>query len=111
MRIILDVSTPQKLRLLIDGRHSVMTPWFQGWSGLKNRALLAAAEEAGFDLFITADQGLSYQQNLTGRKLVVIVLSTNNRSVVKEQRARIAAAIDAATPGSVVYVDIGYGRG
>ena len=64
MRIILDESTPQKLRLLIDNRHTVVTTWFQGWSGLKNGALLAAAEEAGFDLFITADQELSYQQNL-----------------------------------------------
>lgn len=62
MRIILDESTPQKLRLLIDNRHDVVSTWFQGWSGLKNGALLAAAEEAGFDLFILADQELSYQQ-------------------------------------------------
>jgi hypothetical protein len=59
MRILLDESTPQKLRLLIDNRHIAGTTWFQGWSGLKNGALLAAAEEAGFYLFITADQELS----------------------------------------------------
>ena len=45
---------------------------------MKNGALLSAAEEAGFDLFITADQELSYQQNLAGRKIAVLVLSTNN---------------------------------
>jgi hypothetical protein len=56
MKIILDESTPQKLRLLIDSRHTVFTTWFQGWSGLQNGALLKAAEEAEFDLFITADQ-------------------------------------------------------
>jgi hypothetical protein len=50
MKIILDERTPQKLRLLIDNRHIVVTTWFQGWSGFKNGALLAAAEEAGFDL-------------------------------------------------------------
>jgi len=55
MKILLDESTPQKLRLLIEG-HTVLTTWFQGWSGLKNGALLSAAEDAGFDLFITADQ-------------------------------------------------------
>jgi hypothetical protein len=77
MRIILDESVPQKLRLLIGGRHTVVTTWFQGWSGLKNGALLKAAEEAGFDLFLTADQELSYQQNLTGRKVAVLVLSTH----------------------------------
>lgn len=63
MKILLDESTPQKLRLLIDSRHSVVTTWFHGWSGLKNGALLAAAESAGFELFITADQELGYQRS------------------------------------------------
>jgi len=51
---------------LIEGGHTVVTTWYQGWSGLKNGALLTAAEATGFDLFITADQELSYQQNFTG---------------------------------------------
>jgi len=50
MKIILDESAPQKLRLLIGGSHEVVTTWCPGWSGLKNGALLLAAEEAGFDL-------------------------------------------------------------
>ncbi len=56
MKILLDESVPQKLRLLIAGSHTVLTAWFQGWSGLKNGALLDAAEEACFELFITADR-------------------------------------------------------
>jgi hypothetical protein len=56
MKIVLDESVPQKLRLLIEGGHTVVTTWYQGWSGLKNGALLTAAEGDGFDLFITADQ-------------------------------------------------------
>lgn len=111
MKIILDESAPQKLRLLIDSRHVVVTTWFQGWSGLKNGALLAAAEQAGFDLFITADQEIGYQQNLTGRRIALLVLSTNNWSVVKEQVKLIAAAIEAATTGGYAFVDIGHGRG
>lgn len=110
MRIVLDESTPQKLRLLIDSRHTVVTTWFQGWSGFKNGALLAAAEEAGFELFITADQEIGYQQNLTGRKIAVLVLSTNNWSVVREQFAKISVAIKAAKPGSFVFLDIGRRR-
>lgn len=51
MRIILDESTPQKRRPLINDRHTAVTTWFQGWSGLKNGALLAATEEARLDLF------------------------------------------------------------
>jgi hypothetical protein len=111
MKIILDERAPQKLRLLIDSRHVVVTTWFQGWSGLKNGALLAAADEAGFDLFITADQEIGYQQNLTGRRMALLVLSTNNWGVVKEQVKVIAAAIEATTAGTYVFVDIGHGRG
>src|SRR6187455_2050831 len=81
MKILLDESTPQKLRLLIDGSHVVVTTWFQGWSGLKNGALLSAAEDAGFDLFITADQEIRYQQDFTGRRIAMLVLSTNNLGI------------------------------
>ena len=108
MKIILDESVPQKLRLLIDGNHSVVTTWFQGWSGLKNGALLNAAEEAGFELFITADQQLSYQQNLTGRRMALLVLSTNNWDMVKANILKIIVAINAATPGSYTELDIPY---
>ena len=111
MKILLDESTPQKLRLLIDARHTVATTWFCGWSGLKNGDLLAAAEDAGFDLFITADQELSYQQNLVGRKLAVLVLSTNNWNVIRTQVAEITDAIEAVTPGSFGFLQIGHGRG
>jgi len=52
---------------LIEGGHTVATTWYQVWSGLKNGALLTVAEEARFDLFITADQELSHQQNLKNR--------------------------------------------
>ena len=111
MKILLDESAPQKMRLLIDGRHTVITTWFRGWSGLKNGVLLRAAEEEGFELIITADQDLSYQQNLTGRKMALLVLSTNNWGLVRAQMAGISAAIDAAVPGSFAFVDIGHARG
>ena len=108
MKIILDESTPQKLRLLIEGDHTVFITWFQGWSGLKNGALLNAAEEAGFELFITADQSISSQQNLAGRKMAILVLSTNNWERVKAHVSDIMAAINAATPGSCAVVKIPY---
>jgi hypothetical protein len=105
MKIILDESVPQKLRLLIEG-HTVVTVAFQGWSGLKNGALLTAAEDAGYELFITADQEISYQQNLSGRKMALLVLSTNNWDYVKAAIAKIMAAIDAVTPDSYTEVEI-----
>jgi hypothetical protein len=105
MKIILDESVPQKLLLLVEG-HTVVTAWYQGWSGLKNGALLDAAEQAGFELFITADQELSYQQNLTGRKMALMVLSTNNWDFIRAAIAKITAVIDAVTPGSYTEVAI-----
>ena len=72
MKILLDESVPQKLRLLIDRSHAISTTAFQKWSGLKNGALLTTAEESGFDLFVTADQELTYQQNFAERKLALI---------------------------------------
>jgi hypothetical protein len=83
MRCARQESVPQELRLLIEGGHATFTAWFQGWSGLKNGPLLEAAEESGFDLFITADQELSYQQNLRDRKIAIVVLSTNNWDFIK----------------------------
>jgi hypothetical protein len=56
-------------------------------------------------------QELRYQQNLTGRKIAVLVLSTNNWSVIKEQVVEIEAAIDALPPGNFAFVEIGHGRG
>jgi hypothetical protein len=106
MKIILDERVPQKLRLLIEGDHTVVTTWYQGWSGLKNRALLTAAEAAGFDLFITADQELTYQRYFTGRMMAVLVLSTNNWYPVKAGIAAIRAASDAVSPGSYAEVEI-----
>jgi len=108
MKIILDESVPQKPRLLIEGDHTVVTTWFQGWSGLANGALLNAAEDAGFELFITADQEMSYQQNLKGRRMALVVLSTNNWAAVKAHIVGIMTAINAATPGSYIEVEIPY---
>jgi hypothetical protein len=109
MKIVLDESVPQKLRLLIEGGHVVVTTWYQGWSGLQNGALLDAAEQAGFDLFITADQELPYQQNLTGRKIALLVLSTNNWSFIKAHASAILTAIAAVERGSYTEVVIPLG--
>jgi hypothetical protein len=111
MKILLDESAPQKLRLLIDSRHTVVTTWFKGWSGMNNGALLSAADEEGFDLLITSEQELTYQQNLTARRIAVLVLSTNNWAVIKERISDIATAIEAIPAGGFSFVDIGHGRG
>jgi len=76
MRILFDQGTPVPLRALLSG-HSVSTAYEMGWSELANGDLLAAAE-ADFDALITSDQNLRYQQNLTGRRLAILVLPTTS---------------------------------
>lgn len=109
MKVILDENVPQKLRLLIGDEHSVVTTWYQGWSSFKNGALLDVAEKAGFELFISADQELSYQQNLQGRKMALLILSTNNWDLIKLHIEKIVAAIKTVTPGSYTEVQIPIG--
>lgn len=72
MRILLDESLPKKLALALPD-HEVRTVQQMGWTGTKNGELLRLAE-AGFDAFVTADQNLQYQQNLTGFNIAVLVL-------------------------------------
>ena len=68
MLILFDQSTPVPIRKFLKS-HTVKTAFQLGWATLKNSELLKAAEDAGFDVFITADKNMQYQQKLTGRKL------------------------------------------
>jgi hypothetical protein len=73
---------------------------------LTNGDLLIEAERAGFDVLPTADKNMRYQQNLAGRRIALVVLSTPQWPLVKLHLDRIAAAVDACTPGSYVEVEI-----
>jgi len=64
------------------------------------------AEEAGFDLFLTTDKNLRYQQNLSKRKIAIVVLGNGLWPLVRPMLAQVAAAIDAAQPGSYTEVEI-----
>jgi hypothetical protein len=77
-----------------------------GWDRLTNGDLLRAAESAGFEVLLTTDKNLIYQQNLQGRQLAIVVLSRNRWSVVKLVVPQIVAAVDSASPGSYIMVDV-----
>jgi hypothetical protein len=109
MKILLDENTPHKLRLIIDAQHTVLTTRFAGWSGRKNGALLTAAEAEGFEVFITGDKGIKYQQNFAGRKIAILVLSTTDWLVLKQRAAEVNAALADKTPGFVAFLDVGRG--
>ncbi len=73
MRVLLDECLPRRLRTHLVG-HDVQTVQSMGWSGKKNGELLELAAEAGFEVFLTADQNLRYQQNLASGSIAVISL-------------------------------------
>jgi hypothetical protein len=106
VKVLLDEDLPHKLRIAIPN-HDVSTVADLRWSGLKNGELLRVAEDAGFQVFVTADKKLSYQQNLNDRTLGVVVLSTVNWLIMKAYLSRIIAAVDIAIPGSFQAVDCG----
>ena len=100
MLILFDHGTPRGLALALTD-HTVTEAKAMGWDQLNNGELLKVAGEAAFDLLLTTDQRIRYQQNLTGRKIAIVVLSGSTKwSRVRLHGERIAAAVDAATPGS-----------
>jgi hypothetical protein len=99
MRILFDHGTPAPLRRALTG-HSVATAFEMGWTELDNGALLRAAE-IEFDALITTDQNLRYQQNLTGRRLAILVLPTTSWPKIRGYEPQIAAAINALRPGDI----------
>jgi hypothetical protein len=107
MRVLFDQAAPVPIRPYLEG-HTVSTAFQEGWDKLKNGELLAAAEQAGFDLLLTTDKNMRYQQNLAGRKIAVIVLSQQQWPHVRPHIQRVVDAVNSATPGSFAEVDIPY---
>ena len=105
MLILFDHVTPRGVARSLKG-HTVTKAKDRGWDKLTNGDLLAQAERAGFDVLLTADKNMRYQQNLKGRRIALVVLSTPQWPRVKRHLDKIAAVVDAATPGSFAEVDI-----
>jgi len=107
MRILFDQATPVPIRPYLEG-HTVRTAAQQGWDKLSNGDLLAATEEAGFDILVTTDRNMRYQQNLAGRKIAAVVLGRQQWPRLRRHIQRVVEAVNAATPGSFAEVEIPY---
>ena len=105
MRILFDQATPVPIRAHLD-QHVVRTASQQGWDTLKNGDLLTSAEAAGFEILLTTDKNLRYQQNLTDRKIAIIVLGNQQWPQLRPHVQRVVDAITAAVPGSYIEIDI-----
>jgi predicted nuclease of predicted toxin-antitoxin system len=106
LKVVLDQNVPAPLARLLQG-HDARHTSNLGWEALSNGDLLAAAEADGFELLITADKNIRYQQNLTQRTIALIVLSTNDWPTIRSKLQPIVAAVNQATTGSYLEIDIG----
>lgn len=105
MKILFDHGTPVPLRSALVG-HDVSTAFERGWQQLKNGDLLSAAQAGGFDVMVTTDQNLGYQQNLTGRRLAILVLPFANWPRLRPHSQLVADAVVALSPGAYVELSI-----
>ena len=103
--ILFDNNVPKPLRRSLP-EHVVRTAYDMDWERISNGRLLAAAERARFDVFVTADQNLEYQQNLTERLVSLIVLGSSQWPDVQPHCSRVVDAIRMAAPGSYAFIDI-----
>ena len=104
MKVLVDECVPLKLLRLLQ-KHDFITARQRGWGSYKNGRLLALAESE-FDAFLTADTNIQYQQNLRGRNIAILVLSTNHWPTLKGSSALIQETIDRLTPKAFVSLEI-----
>ncbi len=104
MRVLLDECLPRKLKHEVPG-HSVVTVPEMGWAGTKNGALLRLAESA-FDVFVTADQNVQFQQNLRSAVLgIVVLIAPNNRlETLRPLMPQLVSVLPAIKPGDLLHL-------
>ena len=104
MRVLFDQGTPVPLRDFLSS-HTITTVYEKGWSSIPNGDLLRVADQQMFEVFLTTDQNLKYQQNLTDRQIAIVVLPTTSWPVIQNHTAKIAAVLDSIAPGDFIEID------
>jgi predicted nuclease of predicted toxin-antitoxin system len=105
MLILFDNGTPRGLARFLTG-HSVEEARARGWEELANGELIDAAEQAGFEVMVTTDKNIRYQQSFKARTIAIVVLEHSQWPMVKLVADRIVAAVNAAQSGSYVEVEV-----
>ena len=103
MKVLLDENIAHRLRPALASFNPATVQYLR-FGGLKNGELLNAAEAVGFDVLVTGDKTLEYEQNLKGRGIAVVSLSAPHWPLVKNHIAKIAAAVAAAAT-RIVHAD------
>ena len=105
MLILFDHGTPAPLSLFLKD-HTVRKAKDLGWDELSNGELLKAAEQAGFDLLLTTDKNIRFQQDLAKRDIAIVVLGNSQWPILRQHVDRVVAAVRAAKPGTYSEVEI-----
>ena len=105
MLILFDHGTPAPLSAYLKG-HTVRKTKDLGWDTLGNGELLDEAEKAAFEVFLTTDKNLRYQQNLARRAIAIVVLGNSRWPAVEPHADKVVAAVTGAKRGSYIEVDI-----
>lgn len=107
MKVLIDENLPHRLRPLLVG-HDVFTVAWLGWTSTRNGALLAKAAAHGFDVLVTGDTGLEYQQNLATLPVAVIVIHAKNNEIgtIAKCVSDLQAALAGLVPRSVVHLTV-----
>ena len=103
MRILFDQGTPIPLRAFLIV-HTVRTVTQEQWSTLQNGELLTVAEAAGFDVLLTTDKNIRYQQDLEVRKIAIVVVGQQQWPALRAHVTRVVEAVNGAVPGSYTEV-------
>jgi len=109
MRILFDQGVPRGLAASLRS-HDVTEARALNWERISNGALLKLAEDTGFNLLMTTDKNVRYQQNVADRKISIVVLGQSPWWLVRQHLEAIVVAVNAPTPGSFVEVDIPFQR-
>jgi predicted nuclease of predicted toxin-antitoxin system len=104
LKILIDQNVSARLARLLTG-HEATHASSMGWAKLTNGDLLTAAEVDGFEIFLTADKNIRYQQNLAGRRIALVVLGTNQLEILFANVDQIRQAVNAVQLGSYVTVE------
>jgi len=107
MRILIDECLPKQLKGWLAGKHQASTVQEMGWAGVKNGKLLRLANESGFDVFVTADKNMHYQQNFDGLKLSAVVIPSNFKPFVQKSIPAFLQSLEHVQPGQKVVMDLG----
>jgi hypothetical protein len=104
MRVMLDECVPVRLKHWLPD-HEVETVTGIGWSGIKNGRLLRLLVDGGYEVFVTADKNLEYQQHLSELPLAIVVLPTNHWKSLQPHQARVLQSFSNLQPGKVTRLD------